>query len=282
MGNKQEGRKPPAIRENYAPSHGIHRWSLKTGEVITAISARTWNDFANHPPGLTNEDKIVISPELMTFTGQPLDQVTSLRDEIEMRIDEIKRISARHPETTFVLGSPTFGQAKRPRNSAIFAKSGQILGITNKRSGATPAEKEAFDLPVNEPPTLIPQTQISALICCDLATQSILGRGMEKDEKLLALIGREEFFGFESSLVHPEAKTLVVPSCWGIGGNKELIGKDPDEYYRLQLRNTAWQVLWQNPQIEEIVVVDRTPLVGEELRSITPSRPFNAHFQRVR
>lgn len=280
MENQEKGIRtliPP--KETYNFSHGIHRYKLHDDTLVTAVSAQTWSEYIKYLSQITDKDRLVVSPELMTFTGQPLAEVNSARQTIEKRIEEIKEMSKKRKQVLFLLGTPTFPAKGKPRNSILYIQNGKIIGSTNKRSGVTPAERDYFDLPAEEPAALIPGTNIGVLICADLSTASLYMQPNLND-RTLKMAGRENLIGSKPTFLHPNAKSLLLPSCWGIGANKSFLKHtSPDEYYRHQLRTTATHV-FNRSQLEEIVVIDRIPLVGEELKPLTSTKPYNAFLQR--
>ena len=280
--NNQETRRPTHPKESYTHEHGLHRLNFSSGETVTAVSAQTWSGYLSYLKQINRRDKLVVSPELMTFTGRPLHEVSKARDEIENRIDEIKKFSIQHPNTTFLLGTPTFEMTK-PRNSILVIKVGEVIGQTHKRSGATAKERDNFDLPVEELPMIIPGTDIGVLICADLATTSIFlrpGQDQEIFNEALRRSGRESFVGKQPTFLHPQTKKLILPSCWGVGGNQQLIKPgDANNYYKLQLRNLAWS-LFENSKLEEIIIVDRTPIMPPNLQPFTSTKPYNGIIQK--
>jgi len=258
--------------------NGVYRYHLGD-EMITAISAQTWAGFTSFLSRTTSEDKFIVSPELMTFTGQPLGEVDQTREIIGVRVGEIKEASKNYSQTLYLLGTPTFPPRGKPRNSVLFIKNGREVGQTNKRSGATPAEREHFDLLVEEPAALVPETDIGILICADLPTASIFG--LKNEEEILRLIGRESFIGKNPTFIHPKARNLLVVSCWGVGGNRDLMRPgEANAYYLAQLRGVVAHIMRMYPQIEEVLHVDQVPLMRKEDLPFTPTHPFNALFQR--
>ncbi len=268
------------FRETQRFTHGVHRFQLADNQMVTAISAQTWSEFIGYLSQITEEDKLVVSPELMTFTGQPLEEVMETRKTIENRVDEVGKKSEEYPQTLFLLGTPTFPEKGKPRNSVAFIQNGTIVGQANKRSGGSAAEYENFDLVTEEPAVLVPETGIGLLICADLSSLSILES--PRAEEILRRIGRVNMIGANpANFIHPEAKSLLVISCWGVGGRRRLIkpGK-ADEYYLVQLRGPVDKVMKTFPQIKEVLNVDRIPLMAEKDLPYTPTHPFNAFYKR--
>jgi len=264
------------LEEAYNHTHEIHRYRLRGGEIVAAVSARTWPEYIGYLSRVSDEDKFVISPELMTFPDRPLSEIAGARQLIEARVEEVREISKKHPRATFLLGTPTFPETGKPRNSVVFIRNGEVVGSTNKRSGAIPEERRYFDLPAEEPAALVPGTSTGVLICADLATAAMYLRSASPPERVLRLAGRSNLIGTCPTFLHPQAESLVVLSCWGIGARPGFVKPGAaDEYYRSQLRSIAAQVLRES-SVQEIVMADRVPIVEEKLKPITPTKPFNA------
>jgi len=261
--------------------HGIHHYTLQNGETIAALSAQTWPEYLEYLSQVTDEDGLVVSPELITFTGQPLDEVRENRELIEARIEEVKEESRKHPSTLFLLGTPTFPEKGKPRNSVVFVQNGGLISQAHKRTGATSKEYKTFDLLAEEPPSLIPETNIGLLICADIFSLLIFNSSQEGIEERLRLFGKSNLIGAKPTFIHPEAKNLLVMSCWGVGGNRRWVKQvGPNQYYLEALRECAEGAMKMYPQLEAIIQVDRTPLMAEKDLPFTPTHPFNAFYQR--
>jgi len=239
--------------------YGVHRWQLTSGEMVTGLSAPDWRVFKKELRQINKEDRIVVSPEMITLTGVTLDQVPDHRELIEGRVGEMVEFSRDFPETTFLLGTADLG-GRKPRNSVLYIKNSQRIGEVNKRHGATELEHEVFDLPKNEGSSLIPETNIGVLICADYV-HTIMG------SKPLQVDG--------------QAETILLPSCWGWGGKIQGIeAMGADKYYYLNLKSISNRFIRAYPKVNEVVVVDRVVEVDEEMKDLVPSAPFNVMVKR--
>lgn len=259
--------------EKYFRESGVIRHVLNDRTEIAGVSANSWDQFVELLLTVSVTDKLVVSPELITCSDIAFEECLNARELIEFRLLELVKYSTNRPETTYVIGTPLFSEGdSKPTNSAILIKNGKVLGRTNKRGGATESEKATFGFVAEEPPFLIPGTKTALLICSDLATATIY---FNKDsvmlKRMLELSGRELLIGREVNTISPEATSLLVLACWGVGGNFVVSGRE-DEYYRFQLRNISWSLM-RNSNIKEVVVVDRK----SELSS---SRPYNALLRK--
>jgi hypothetical protein len=266
----------------FLPRYGPHRWTLGSNVTVNGISARTWDDFLSFLAFLPPGQEIVVSPELMTMAGHRPSHVQDLTDVIAQRVDSVAQTSARHPEKTFLLGTPTFHSQGKPKNSVISVREGAVIGVTHKRTGASAEEKEYFDFQPDTSPAIVPDTDIGILICADLPTATIfLSEKTPYHNELLRLSGREHFIGSNPTFIHPDARRMLLVSCWGTGGREAGISHHPggaDEYYKWQLINCVLRLLSSTPSIEELVVVDRVPSAAyQENHHLTPSAPYNAY-----
>ncbi len=264
------------------PYYGVHSYPpLAKGTQITAVSAATWEEYyALIRRDLHKDDRVAVSPELITVAGVPFSNLKQWKNKVAQRIKQIKEYSKLQPQTLFVLGTPTFPLVGRPNNSALFIKNGAILGQTNKRSGAAEEERNTFNLRPEEPAMLLPGTKTGLLICADLSTLSVLG--LTNTDQILRLSGRQNLIGKEVSFVHPNATSLVVISCWGVGGNRQLMaGRDANVYYQLNLRGVITRVFHMHPRLECIAVVDRCPQYKHHNPNLHPTEPFNTVFYRT-
>lgn len=260
--------------------YGVHRWKVGN-TAITAVSSPGWASFTEDLKKLSSRDVFVVSPELMTATEIEREDVLPARAVIEERIDYVKNVSARMPGTTFLLGTPVFSGEGKPTNSILYLRAGDVIGMTSKRSGVTEWERNNFTFVAEEPPSLIPGSKIGVLICADLATATHYLRNEDVKERVLQLGGRDNLIGTHPHFIHPAAKTLVIPSCWGIGGNRLYSGReDPDAYYQMQLKAVSTNVLQFVPRLDQILTVDRCPDLPPGPGNFITTKPLNVMIKR--
>lgn len=268
------------MSESYNLSYGIYHYSQVEGSPVTSISSPDWDKFYNAIQTIDNDQQLVVSPELITITGSvTLGSGNMVRELVSQRIEDIKQVTVKHPQTTVLLGTPVFNGIDKPTNSVIYIKNGEITGRVNKRTAATKWEKEHFTFIPEEAPTLIPNTSVGVLICSDLATSSIylLPGSVEERDDILRMTGRESLLNKNPTFIHSQARSLVIPSCWGVGSmSHKMEGVDANEYYRLQLRNISARVLQDTPHIRHIVVTDRAPSPEGMSNEMISTKPINA------
>jgi len=266
---------PFSLQETYSRESGVHRYFLMDGTEIVGVSANTWEEFRTMIEKASPDAPIVAGPELVTCAGIAFDDLVNNRELITGRINEILEFSTTRTKTTFVIGTSLFVNSNRPRNSAVLIKNGEIVDVTNKRSGASMEENKFFDLVAEEAPLLLPGTNTAVLICADLPT-AVLYADQDKGflDRTLELSNKCHLIGKNVQLLSPSSTSLLVIACWGVGGSWIQEG-EADEYYTMQLRNIVWR-LTVATSIREVVVVDRVPMsLTEEQRRITPQNPYN-------
>lgn len=263
--------------ETYFRCEGVYRTRLADGVEIVSLSANTWERYMDLlATKVAVTDKVVVSPELITYAGGNFEELVDNKDVMEERITKVVDLSANYPETTFLLGTPLFVDESKPRNSVILIKNGEILGATSKRSGATAEENRYFEMVAEEAPMVIPDTNTSLAICSDLAIAGfLLEYEPSKVETVLRVAGKENLIGKDVRVVDSHSTSAVVISCWGVGAKFLKEEKYVDEYYKNQLVASAWRLM-RNTKVKEVVVVDRVPLnMPAEVQKLTPKSPYN-------
>lgn len=255
----QEGNSPKFEKVVF-PEHGLFTVSLN-GLQIVGASAQDWDQYISELKKVKDQ-AIIVSPEIMTFAGKPLISAKDNRRLIEERVRQVMSISLDHRNKKYILGTLAFDHEK-PVNAAVIIENGRVIDRVNKRS-ATTVEFNEFYLDQNQDPSLIPNTSIGLLICSDLQNS----------------YSPQITTGKLKPFVHPDARTLILMSCWGVGGIEEEIKNiGADKYYEIALN---WYVgiffsVFKN--IEKLLVVDRVPSATR--RELTPSKPFNSLFSRI-
>ncbi len=266
---------PLDLQETYYRETGVQRYTLSDGTKIVGVSANTWRDFRTMIEKVSPEAPIVVGPELIACAGDDFGELVQNRNLINERLEDLVEYSTKRAKTTFVIGTPLFVDSYRPRNSALLIKNGEIVDVTNKRSGSSREENRCFELVAEEAPLFLPGTKTAILICADLPTATLFT--CQKDgsfNRTLELSNRQHLIGKKVQFIPLSATSLLVIACWGTGGSWVQEGK-ADEYYRLQLRNIVWRLM-EATNIKEVVVVDRVAQnLSEELKKITPKKPYN-------
>lgn len=246
------------LEEEYFRRTGIHRYTLADGTIITGLSANTWEEYLGLLRKITPQDKYIVSPELITYAGEDFMSLRQDIDLVNQRIGTVLECSSSMKETVFVLSTPLYLEKDRVRNSVLLIKNGEIINVTNKRSAATQYESDCFEMVADEPSLLLPGTKTALLICADFPTASLYANCDERSlNECLRLSGRQNLVGKKVNLIPSTATSLLVISCWSVGGRWVVPGNE-DYYYGMQLRNIAWNLM-RNTMIREVAIVDRSP-----------------------
>lgn len=232
----------------------------------------------------------VLTPELITVAGQPLANLHEHQAEVEEALSKVSQISRDKPDATFVIGAPYFVEGnKYPFNSAIAFKNGEIIQVAHKKLLGG-EELTSFSLNPTEPPIAIGDSTLA--VCRDLVgarlTQNTdssnwIVRYVQKstrDNNLAARFTNAKF-------LVPGTKRILVESCWGVGAPEGTISqlgvpnpspKDINNYYLFMLQITGRDLLRRDPNINQVVVCDRAPLLRKG--SMVASKPMSAVFFR--
>ncbi len=276
---KEELFYPGLPSAEYFRSTGVFRAKLESGVEIVGVSGNTWEEYSDLLKSVSPTDRFVASPELITSAGMSFDEMAENTNLINQRIEELVNFSTDFKETVFVLGTPLFVN-ERPRNSVLVIKAGEIVGVTNKRFGATDEENQFFEMIPEETPLLLPNTNTAIVICSDLVLASMYA-GYTEDiiREILRLSGKEDLIGRGMKVIPNGADSILLVSCWSVGGRFVAEGQ-ADEYYRNQLRNITWRLMRETP-VKEMVIIDRVPTnLPDEVMRLTPTRPYNGVLKK--
>ncbi len=272
--------------EELYPAYGVHRFSFGGSRTVTALSAKNWGQLLQQMEEIVDEDEIVVTPELITSAGLSPSQVKYNQNLIEQRIANLVNFSRSFPGKIFILGTAFFDH-NNLTNSTLVIQNGSIISILNKRSGASDEERNSFNLIANEPTYLLPNSNLGILICADFSSAALVAgtSDAKSRDRLYQIIQRTNLIGQDVNFIDPQAETLLVIACWGIGGSKEFMDRyaDANKYYRTSLNNSAMNVLLHYPNLKEIIVVDRAPTgfyPNDPESNYVSTIPLNTIFKR--
>lgn len=266
-------------------SEGVQHFPIGD-KVLTGISSSTWGDFISQLEGLESPGDYIVSPELITVSGVSWDSERQLATLAKERIAQAMEASRRFPPQTLLLGTPlVLPHTKSLTNSVIAIRNGVIVGRTDKRTMADPDERIFFKPNAEVSPFTLSGTDIGVLICSDFVYARLFGEGsFQTPNKWMAgqirAYGQVHLLGKDVQMISPDMRRLIVISCWGVGSNNFSDKRTQDsinEDYLLALRNSAAYVMRIYPQIEEIVMIDRTATGAQGDVSTVP---FNVRFVR--
>ncbi len=258
----------------YFRSTGVFRAKFESGVEIAGVSANSWEEYWENLDGVSPTDKYIVSPELITCAGMRFEDLRKNEDVINGRIEKLIDLSNKFSDSYFLLGTPLFVNEK-PKNSVLVIRSGEIIGATNKRYGATNEENEFFEMLPEESPMLLPNTNTAIVICSDLVLASLYaGYSEEMIGEILRVSGKNDLKGKKLEVLPDNVESVLLVSCWSVGGRFVSEGQE-DDYYRNQLRNITWRLM-RETTVKEVMVVDRVPTnLSEEQMKLTPTKPYN-------
>ena len=257
----------------YFRDTGVFRSSFESGLEIAGVSANSWEEYLEYLSRLSPTDKYVVSPELITCAGMDFEALQTNKDLINQRIDSVVNLSNNFGDSYFLLGTPLFVN-KKPRNSVLVIKNGVIVGVTNKRYGATVLENEFFEMIPEETPLLLPETQTPIVICSDLALASLYVGKNENLDEILKISGRIELIDKHVEVLPSSSKSILVVAGWAVGG-RFVEDATSDMYYKNQLIGISARVM-RYTNVVEVLIVDRVPTnLPEEIMRLTPTKPYN-------
>lgn len=270
------------VMPSYEREYGIHIFPMQEGQneagqspTITVVSQPTWESFfyALRTAAPRSLGQVALGPELMTSPG-PVNAVPAQREKIGHRIGMMRRLSEDHPGTTFVFGTATFDNSengaryRRPANSALFVKKGEVVAQTNKQYPSLTVEKDVFTFEQEEGERT-DDPSIAALVCAD-----IIGEGGSDQTKEMLLSGLGGSAGTDR-LVGDEVTTVLLSSNWAHpmrGAPSADMFTMPDERFRQALEIRVGRLFQARPNVREVIVADRVADI-EGIKG-----PYNARF----
>lgn len=244
-----------SVSADYRRRAGTHYFSTVDGVPVAAISAPNWEDFTGELEALPEASGYVLTPELMTATGNLAD-IPQKFPEIDARVAAVRSISHRHPDATVLLGTPTLDSNGRIRNSLAVIQDGKVGGYIDKRGLMWPEEERLFSAPHRQQARLRSLGH-SALICSDMINASVVAPPSR------------------NALLTSDTKTLLVGSNWAIPRSEDFCTPDSyEERFGGALTTTVDRLFLGHPNLEEVIMADRA-VEG------SGKAPFTAHFRRT-
>jgi hypothetical protein len=254
------------VEANYARSYGQHDFVATSGEVVSVVSEPTWESFYRRLESSERLGDFVLSPERITFPIG-LNDIPASQADIERRIADVQELSLERPDTTIVLGTPTFNNPTgRPANSLIFITAGEVAAQTNKGFSTYPAEERVFTLRQATASRTTAQA-FAGMVCSDILDERT-GNGYE--------VGGEQD---SVQKITADTRTVLLSACWAIPlvGIPEAVmpSGNHESRFRRQLEGRIALLFSRNPGVREVIIADRLP-PGSKLDA-----PYNGHFTRV-
>lgn len=212
---------------------------LSSETPTVGVSANTWREYINlirqaaadHPAD--HPAHRFISPELMTTAGIDLHQ----RDVVDARLDELERLSTSMPAAELVVGTPEY-HPDGIYNSLVIIKNGTRRILERKRTIFSSAEQGIF----TASNTLQQRcTRTLSAACADL-----VGYGMQYPQY---------------PKLPQDTRAIHASCCWATPleeGARYATAPD-EERYTSAMTHTLGRLFARYPQLQQVIVVDRTP-----------------------
>ena len=212
---------------------------LSSETPTVGVSANTWREYmdlirqaaADHPTD--HPAHRLISPELMTTAGI-VAEIPDQRAMVDARLAELQELSTSMPTAELVVGAPEY-QPHGIYNSLMIITNGIRRVLERKRTIFSSAERGTF----TASNTLQQRyTRTLSAVCADL-----VGYGMQYPE------------------LPQDTRAIHASCCWATPLEEEArYAAAPDEErYTSAMTHTLGHLFTHYPQLQQIMVVDRTP-----------------------
>ena len=205
---------------------------LSSETPTVGVSANTWREYMD----LIRQaaaDRFV-SPELMTTAGMDLPEIPGQRDVVDARLDELEKLSTSMPAAELVVGTPEY-HPDEIYNSLVIIKNGTRRVLERKRTIFSSAERGTF----TASNTLQQRyTRTLSAVCADL-----VGYGMQYPE------------------LPQDTRAIHASCCWAtpLKEGARYAAAPDEKRYTSAMTHTLGHLFTHYPQLQQIMVVDRTP-----------------------
>ena len=246
---------------DYARTYGQQDFTTVRGDVVSVVSGPTWEDFYKSLATATHLGAFVLSPELITSPGD-FKTIPPKQAEIEERIDAVRELSGRRPDTTIALGTATFSDDPdgRPANSLVFIAGGEVVAQTNKSFSHRIDEEWLFTFQ-QVPIGAAIDRRLTGILCSELLDPPDGGQKL-------------------ASKVTPDTETLLVSSYWAVpyAADVGALRGGQEDRFRRQLEGRIGVQFRRNPNLREVIIADRLP---EDSEKSSGEGPYSGHFKRL-
>ena len=209
-----------------------------SGTPTAGVSANTWPEYMSliRQAAVDNPTLRFVSPELMTAAGVELPEIPDQRTVVVVndRLAELQELSISMPAAELVVGTPEY-QPDGIYNSLVIIQNGIRRVLERKRTIFSSAERGTF----TASNTLQQRcTRTLSAVCADL-----VGYGVQYPE------------------LPQDTRAIHASCCWATPLEEEArYAAAPDEErYTSAMTHTLGHLFTHYPQLQQIMVVDRTP-----------------------
>lgn len=207
-----------------------------SGTPTAGVSANTWRGYMSliRQAAADNPTHRFVSPELMTTADMDPPEIPDQRAMVDARLAKLQKLSTSMPTAELVVGTPEY-QPHSIYNSLVIIKNGIRSVLERKRTIFSSAERGTF----TASNTLRQQcTRTLSAVCADL-------------------VG----YGMQYSKLPQDTRAIHASCCWATPleeGARYAAAPDEKRYTRAMTR-TLGHLFARYPQLQQVIVVDRTP-----------------------
>ena len=204
---------------------------LSSETPTVGVSANTWREYMDLIRKAAADR--FISPELMTTADIDLREIPGQRDVVDARLAELQELSTSMPTAELVVGTPEY-HPDRIYNSLVIIQNGIRRVLERKRTIFSSAERGTF----TASNTLQQRyTRTLSAVCADL-----VGYGVQYPE------------------LPQDTRAIHASCCWAtpLEEGARYAAAPDEERYTSAMTHTLGHLFTHYPQLQQIMVVDRT------------------------
>jgi len=178
-----------------------------------------------------------VSPELMTTAGVDLPEIPNQRDMVDARLAELQKLSTSMPTAELVVGTPEY-HPDGIYNSLVIIQNGRRRILERKRTIFSSAEQGTF----TASNTLQQRyTRTLSAVCADL-----VGYGMQYPQY---------------PKLPQDTRAIHASCCWAtpLEEGAHYAAAPDKKRYTGAMTHTLGHLFTHYPQLQQVIVVDRTP-----------------------
>lgn len=210
-----------------------------SGTPTAGVSANTWREYINliRQAAADNPAHRFISPELMTTADMELAEIPDQHAVVNDRLAELQELSISMPAAELVVGTPEY-HPDRIYNSLVIIQNGIRSVLERKRTIFSSAERGTF----TASNTLRQQcTRTLSAVCADL-----VGYGMQYPQY---------------PKLPQDTRAIHASCCWAtpLEEGARYAAAPDEKRYTSTMTRTLDHLFAHYPQLQQVMVVDRTP-----------------------
>jgi len=228
----------------YRQTGVFHPEQLSSETPTVGVSANTWREYMSliRQAAVDNPTHRYrfVSPELMTTAGIDLREIPDQRAAVDARLDELEEFSTSVARAELVVGTPEY-HPDEIYNSLVIIQNGTRRVLERKRTIFSSAEQGTF----TASNTLQQRcTRTLSAVCADL-----VGYGMQYPQYP------------QYPKLPQDTRAIHASCCWAtpLEEGARYAAAPDEERYTSAMTHTLGHLFTHYPQLQQIMVVDRTP-----------------------